>query len=111
MKEKFYTVSYIYPLSVAKIASILFVILASIVGVVSYVSYAAVFFVSQTTNGSGQGSVRIEPPVGIDQLNFGIVMSVLIMYTLAGFFIGYVGAFVYNILAPKIGGIRFKVSG
>ncbi len=93
----------------AKISGLLFMVVASILGVVSYVSYAAVFFMSQSGGASLPGSIGTESFQGIDQLQWGIILGVLVLYALSGFFIGYVGALVYNILAPRIGGVEISL--
>ena len=104
MKE----ITKIHPLSVAKMGSLLFVIIGSIVGILSYSSYAVLFTVFQTANGLSR-QPSLQPPVSPEQLNWGVIGILLVTYSLAGFFVGYVGAFVYNILAPRIGGIEVKL--
>lgn len=105
MKE----ITKIHPLSVAKINAVLFPICGIIAMMVMYLAYVAMYFTTLhpvSPDGVGQGAQDLNPMYALD---YGKIFLLVILFSLSGYFLGYVGAFVYNILAPKIGGIKISL--
>jgi succinate dehydrogenase/fumarate reductase cytochrome b subunit len=102
-----HSITWIDPFKTAKIMSGITGVVGLLFGVVTYVTYA--FFSYSMQQPGGEGVSADIPP--IQSIQLAGILLVFIMYLLAGFFIGYVGALVYNILAKRIGGIEVKLEG
>jgi len=107
MKDKKYIVEWIHPFQTAKIGSVISGVAGALLGVVGYLTYALVLY-SSTQNTGGQTSPGQELP-SPQEFQIGGFILLFFMYLIAGFFIGYVGAFIYNMIAPKLGGIEVRL--
>lgn len=107
MKNKTYVVDWIHPFQTAKIGSVISGVAGALLGLVGYVTYALVMYsASQTSGGAaGEGGELPSP----QEFQIGGFILLFFMYLVAGFFIGYVGAFIYNMVAPRLGGIEVKL--
>lgn len=107
MKNKTYIVEYVHPFQTAKIGSIISGVAGALFGLVGYVTYAVILSTAPKTAGSTLGGTeQLPPPEAFEPGGF---ILLFIIYLLAGFFIGYVGAFVYNMVAPRLGGIEIAL--
>lgn len=107
MKQKEYIIHWVHPFQTAKIVSVITGIVGVLFGVLTYVTYAFFLYSSKLPGAGEKGSVDLPPVQNIEPA--GLIL-VFILYLVAGFFIGYVGAVVYNMLAKKIGGIEVRLN-
>ena len=93
------TVSKISAKSVAKIMALLYAIFGFIFGILAAIM--SLFVSSQEAEG-GQALA----------LFFGILAPLVlpVIYGVFGWFSGYVGAWIYNFAARKVGGVQFDIS-
>jgi hypothetical protein len=106
MKNKTYIVDWIHPFQTAKIGSVISGVAGALLGLVGYVTYALVMYSASQTSGGAQATEQLPSP---QEFQIGGFVLLFFMYLVAGFFIGYVGAFIYNMVAPKLGGIEVKL--
>jgi hypothetical protein len=105
MKEKKYTIERVNPFQTAKISAFIFSFVGLLLGIVIYLTYLVGIYISSYQTSGGQPSLSQEA-LSTNQFSLPILLYTFIVYALAGFFIGYVGAFVYNIVSRKIGGFE-----
>jgi hypothetical protein len=103
MKDKKYIVEWVHPFQTAKIGSIISGVAGALLGVVGYLTYALVLYTAPQTSGGASGTEQLPSP---ESFQVGGFILLFFMYLVAGFFIGYVGAFIYNMVAPRLGGIE-----
>lgn len=103
MKEKKYIVQWISPFQTAKVVSVVSGVCGVLFGVITYLSYLFLISTAPKPGADGSGTPQLPP---VEQLQPTGFILIFLLYLVAGFFIGYVGALVYNILAKKIGGIE-----
>ena len=109
MAQKLNEIKFVKPLSVAKIAAVIFPLCGLMMLSVWYLGYQLMFSAgssvtsSQTTDSSSMTSVSSSP-------NAITSLVVLVLFSISGYFVGYIGALVYNIVAKHIGGIEIKMS-
>ena len=96
MAKKTLVLSKLDVMSVAKIEAVLMFVVGIIYGVLA--SFFIPFKVEAIT-----GSLGLAAGLGFASL---IIMPIL--YAVVGFFSGAIGAFLYNIAADKIGGIKME---
>ena len=106
MKNKRYTIEWIHPFQTAKIGSVISGVAGAMLGLVGYLTYALILYSSPQPSGGASGGEQLPPPQSFELGGF---ILLFFIYLLAGFFIGYVAAFVYNILAPRVGGIEVSL--
>ena len=89
----------IAPLSVAKVAGVLYALIGLLVG--AFIALAALAGAFAGAEGSGIiGSI----------LGVGAIVALPVFYGCIGFVSTLVAAFLYNLVAGMIGGIRFEVA-
>lgn len=106
MKDKKYIIEWIHPFQTAKIGSVISGVAGALLGLVGYLTYALVLYSSPQTSGGAPATEQLPPPQSFQPGGF---ILLFLIYLIAGFFIGYVGAFIYNIIAPRLGGIEVKL--
>jgi hypothetical protein len=105
MKQKKYIVEWIDPFQTAKISAFLFSIVGLLLGIVIYLTYVVTLYFSSSQISGGKPGVPTEA-LSSSQFSLPVLLYTFIIYALAGFFIGYVGALVYNIVCRKVGGLE-----
>ena len=105
MKE----ITRIDPASSAKMSAVLFSILGILLGMVVYLSYLVTLYLTAVKGPEGKPSIP-EEALATNQFSLPVILYTIVLYALAGYFIGYVGAFIYNMLAPRIGGIQIAIT-
>lgn len=105
MKE----ITYIHPQSAAKMSAAIFSIIGVLFGMLMYLTYLISINMAtiQGPEGAGtfSGDVTAQSPFSVT-----LILYTLALYAFAGYFMGYVGALVYNILVPRLGGVKVQIA-
>jgi hypothetical protein len=101
------TIKHIGPLSCAKIAGVIYACLGLIVGALISVFAAIGFAFGGAQPGLGERSVS--PLIGT-VVGIGAVIFLPIFYGAIGFVFALLGAWLYNMVASKVGGIEIDIS-
>src|SRR3989344_996170 len=114
MKQEHIQISFINPLSAAKSFSVVFGITGPIAGSVIYTSYRVLISFLQNVSDAGVNSGS-PFKTSEDLFNAGSISHVsfvliVLLFIFTGFFIGYVGALVYNWVSKLTGGVRVVIT-
>src|SRR3989344_2696726 len=104
MAQKSIEIKFVKPLSVAKIAAVIFPLCGLMILSVWYLGYRLMFSAGSYISNQQSAETQVTNAV-ITQPNAMNSLLVLILFSLTGYFVGYVRALVYNIVAKHIGGI------
>lgn len=107
MKTLTYTIQKIIPKSIALVGAAISAVVGVISGIMIYVSYAVFQMNSSSTGGGGDATT---PSVEPGTPSLPALLLIPIMYGLFGYFVGYIGAIIYNFLAGKGKGIVVEMS-
>lgn len=92
-----FTLKKLDPMSCGLLAGVLYAVLGLIVG--AFFSVIAVIGAASAPNGAGVGILS----------GVAAIVIVPVMYGVGGFIAGVIGAFLYNVCANLVGGIRFDL--
>ncbi|MBI4137563.1 DUF3566 domain-containing protein [Candidatus Roizmanbacteria bacterium] len=108
MKAKHVTLQHVDPFSLGKTVACVYGITGPIVGFGVYVAFSVFMAVTKQVPGDGVGGLdgSRDTTGGVPFLIFGLVF---LLYIISGFFMGFVGALVYNWVSKFTGGIRVTV--
>ena len=106
MKSSAIVIEEIKPGSVAVISGAISTVIGAFIGIVAYVTFLLLQMPSKGMPDSGQGSPASDVSAPFPYLML-IILPVL--YGVLGFFIGYVSALVYNMVARYTGGITMLI--
>jgi len=110
MKSKRVAVQHIDPFSTAKAGAVVFPVCGSIGLTVLYINFLVVYFTTTypiAPDGAGFGHEQILTPW--NEINFFNLLLGFILLGIAGYFIGFVGAFVYNGMGRFTGGVKLWI--
>lgn len=83
-------------------------ILGALYGSVSLIFIPVILFVTAFGSLAAKHADQSNLPVGIG-LGVAAMIFIPLMYALMGFLTGFIGAWAYNLIAKRIGGIRIEV--
>ena|SRR3989344_5338357 len=108
MKLKQVTVQYLDPFSLAKIVACIYGLTGPIAGFGVYIAYIAISALFYQTSGN-----QVSSSAGLAQIDKGVsflvFVMVFILYVISGFFIGFIGALVYNWVSKFTGGVKIVI--
>ncbi len=101
------TIKRVEPLSCAKIAGIIYGVLGLFFG--SLFSLIALLGSAVSAVQPGLSSNALSPMIG-GLIGVGAIVFFPILYGLIGFISAWIGAWLYNLVASKVGGIQIEVA-
>jgi len=109
MQKKTIIVHRIEPRPLAVITSGICAVCGLLLGILIYITYLVTLYLFTPKGENGQLIIPREA-MRADQFSPLVLLMTFILYGLTGYFVGYVGAIVYNFIAKKFGGIKLKIS-